>query len=96
MSIPILPSTSAPASTVREYIRQTLITTHSVPANIAEQLSEKWDIGRGYEFRQASLGHLQRVFGDNVGLCLYHAVREARSVAAEVELSRLQVCSGCM
>ncbi|KAL2858959.1 hypothetical protein BJX68DRAFT_144388 [Aspergillus pseudodeflectus] len=91
MSSPLLPSTSAPASTVRTYITQTLITTHAVTPDVAELLAEKWDIGRGHEFRQASLGHLQRVFGDNVGLCLYHAVREASP--APVEVTRLQVWS---
>ncbi|KAL3450060.1 hypothetical protein BJX65DRAFT_305522 [Aspergillus insuetus] len=93
MSTPLLPPPSAPASTVRTYITQTLITTHSIPRAVSEHLAEKWDIGRGYEFRHASRDHLQRVFGDNAGLCLYHAIREARSVAASVELTRLQAWS---
>ncbi|PYI32446.1 hypothetical protein BP00DRAFT_445487 [Aspergillus indologenus CBS 114.80] len=39
-------------------------------------LTANWDIGRGSELRAATLDHLQRVFGDNVGLCLHRAIRE--------------------
>ncbi|KAL3456152.1 hypothetical protein BJX64DRAFT_294340 [Aspergillus heterothallicus] len=83
MSSPPLPANSAPAPEVRAYITQTLITTHDVTPEIAEKHAGKWDIGRGYELKQASLRHLQRVFGDNVGLALYHAVREERFAPRE-------------
>ncbi|KAJ0419365.1 hypothetical protein BJY00DRAFT_286352 [Aspergillus carlsbadensis] len=90
---PNLPSISAPASAVREYITEVLITTHAVAPKAAELFARKWDIGRGYELRQASLAHLQRVFGDNLGLCLYHAVRGMGDAAAG-GLTRVQVYSG--
>ncbi|KAL2831283.1 hypothetical protein BJY01DRAFT_226735 [Aspergillus pseudoustus] len=83
-----LPANSAPATEVRSYITQTLVTRHKVDPDVAEEHAAKWDVGRGFELKQASLGHLQRVFGDNVGLSLYHVVRvdEAAEPRTRVEV----------
>ncbi|OJJ98905.1 hypothetical protein ASPACDRAFT_61600 [Aspergillus aculeatus ATCC 16872] len=69
-------SDSATADEVRTYIIQALVTKHAVTVDFATKQAANWDIGRGSELRAATLDHLQRVFDDNVGLCLHRAIRE--------------------
>ncbi|RAH77839.1 hypothetical protein BO86DRAFT_403261 [Aspergillus japonicus CBS 114.51] len=68
-------SDSATADEVRTYIIQALVTKHDVTVDLATKQAANWDIGRGSELRAATIDH-QRVFGDNVGLCLHRAIRE--------------------
>ncbi|PYH48635.1 uncharacterized protein BP01DRAFT_421069 [Aspergillus saccharolyticus JOP 1030-1] len=83
MNARTIPSQSATAEEVRKYIIQALVTKHHVTVDFATEQAMHWDIGRGCELRAATLDHLQRVFGDNVGLCLYRAIREDERVCCE-------------
>ncbi|THC88369.1 hypothetical protein EYZ11_012179 [Aspergillus tanneri] len=72
-----LPLGSAPADEVRTYITQLLVKNNDVPVDIAEKYASKWEIGQFSQLTQASEEALQRIFGDNVGLCVYIALQEA-------------------
>ncbi|KAF7587374.1 hypothetical protein BBP40_007362 [Aspergillus hancockii] len=71
-----LPKGSAPAEEVRSYTTQLLVKKYDVPIDIAEKYASKWEIGRFSQLTSASRETLQRIFGDNVGLCVYSALRE--------------------
>lgn len=71
-----LPSPSAPAEEVREYITQLLVTRYSTPVDIAEKHASKWEIGTFSQLRQASPRSLSDIFNSNVGLCLGNALQD--------------------
>ncbi|KAJ5200804.1 hypothetical protein N7491_008390 [Penicillium cf. griseofulvum] len=70
------PSAFAPADEVRTYITQVLINKYDVPVDVAEKHANKWEIGRFSQLTPASRDTIQRIFGDNVGLCIHSAVQE--------------------
>ncbi|CAI7656229.1 unnamed protein product [Penicillium glandicola] len=70
------PPASAPADVVRAYIAKLLVDKYDVPADVAEKHADKWEIGRFSQLTAASRDTVQRIFGDNVGLCIHIAIRE--------------------
>ncbi|GKZ85034.1 hypothetical protein AnigIFM56816_010596 [Aspergillus niger] len=70
------PVDSAGPDIVRDYIIQTLIRKHEATPEYAEKLATCWQLGRVRELRSATLKHLQDDFGNDVGLCIYRAIRE--------------------
>ncbi|KAJ5813196.1 hypothetical protein N7447_010219 [Penicillium robsamsonii] len=71
-----LPPPNAPAEQVRTYITQLLVNRYDVPVDVAETHASKWEIGRFSQLTPASRETLQRIFGDNVGLCIFSTLQE--------------------
>ncbi|KAJ5178648.1 uncharacterized protein N7500_001347 [Penicillium coprophilum] len=97
ISLPIglttFPSANAPAEQVRTYITQLLVNKHDVPIDVAEKHASKWEIGRFSQLMPASQETLQRIFGDNVGWCIFSAIREDRIELINKKPSA--ILSGC-
>ncbi|KAJ5357048.1 hypothetical protein N7517_011657 [Penicillium concentricum] len=70
------PPANAPADQVRTYITQLLVNKYDVPVDVAEKHASKWEIGRFSQLTPASRETLQRIFGDNVGLCIFSTLQE--------------------
>ncbi|KAJ6118688.1 hypothetical protein N7471_013308 [Penicillium samsonianum] len=70
------PSANAPADEVRTYITQLLVNKYNVSVDDAEKHASKWEIGQFSRLTPASQETIQRIFGDNVGLCIYSAIQE--------------------
>jgi len=88
------PSASAPAEEVRTYITQLLVNKYDVPVDVAEKHANKWEIGRFSQLTPASRDTVQRIFGDNVGLCIHSTVQEDLSEVMNKRPSA--ILSGCM
>ncbi|KAB8262970.1 hypothetical protein BDV32DRAFT_119805 [Aspergillus pseudonomiae] len=78
-----IPDRSAGPEQVRTYIRQTLTSKHKTEENFADEAARCWRLGRGSELHDATLEYLQKVFGVDIGLCLYNSVREDKEDAWE-------------
>ncbi|KAJ3498641.1 hypothetical protein NLG97_g954 [Lecanicillium saksenae] len=59
---------------VRAYITHVLVTKHELSPQEAKEIAEKWKIGRGWNFLEASSTMYANVFGDDVGPFLYQTV----------------------
>ncbi|OJJ42641.1 hypothetical protein ASPZODRAFT_169935 [Penicilliopsis zonata CBS 506.65] len=73
---PRLPAQSATPAEVRSYIARTLKFKHSATWEFASQKAELWEIGRGSELCASKRESLEKLFGVNVGLCLFQGIRE--------------------
>lgn len=73
------PSASAGPKEVRAYIAHLLKTKHDVDDDLAAELANRWPMGRGGDFRDASWQQFNKVFGEAVGPFLYRTVRNEES-----------------
>lgn len=78
-----IPDRSAGLEQVRTYIRQTLTSKHKTDENFADEAARSWRLGRGSELHDATLEYLQKVFGVDIGLCLFNSIREDKEVTWE-------------
>lgn len=88
------PSANAPADEVRTYITQLLVNKYDVPVDDAEKHASKWEIGQFSRLTPASQETIQRIFGDNVGLCIYSAIQE--DLSELLDARPLAIISSCM
>ncbi|KAL5341494.1 hypothetical protein BJX70DRAFT_358951 [Aspergillus crustosus] len=72
--MPQIPPRSAGVEEIRTYIRQTLKSTYHTDEKLAEEAALSWRIGRGSELQDLSLDYFQRVFGVDIGLCIFRSV----------------------
>lgn len=71
---PNLPLESASANQIQEFITQTLIIRLGCTPELAGEKGALWAVGHGADLRAASAGDFERIFGANVGLCLFRSV----------------------
>lgn len=69
------PKTATP-NDVRKYVERTLITKHDTTQAFATEVAGRWGIGRGADFRNASLMRFNKTFGEEVGPYLHRTIRE--------------------
>lgn len=74
------PPPNAGPSQIRDYLVQILTLKHDTTTDFAQQIADLWQLGRGVDFRQATLDStdeaFRRVFGDATGPFLYQSARE--------------------
>ncbi len=70
------PDRSATPKQVREYLMQTLIANHDVPASQARELSLRWEYGRGSDLRDANVSLMDELFGASLGRYLLNSVHD--------------------
>ncbi|KAJ5594939.1 uncharacterized protein N7459_001147 [Penicillium hispanicum] len=74
------PPPNAGPSQIRDYLVRILTLKHDTTTNLAQQIADLWQLGRGVDFRQATLDYtdesFRRVFGDATGPFLYQSARE--------------------
>ncbi|KAE9381948.1 hypothetical protein N431DRAFT_458499 [Stipitochalara longipes BDJ] len=74
---PRLPAPSAGPSEVRACISRVLVASqHDTSSDLADEIANKWRLGRGSELRDASVESFQGIFGNFNGWLLYRIVRE--------------------
>ncbi|KAL4883843.1 hypothetical protein BJY04DRAFT_183336 [Aspergillus karnatakaensis] len=90
-----IPSRSADAEEVRNYIRHALITKYQADKSLAEEAASSWRLGRGRELHDLSLEYFQQLLGVEVGLCVFASVCEDQNQAWERSLLG-NICSGML
>ena len=73
------PAASASPKEVRVYVAHLLTTKHDVEHDLAAELANRWQLGRGIDFREANRQQFNKVFGEEVGPYLYRTVRSDES-----------------
>ncbi|RAL11731.1 uncharacterized protein BO97DRAFT_406081 [Aspergillus homomorphus CBS 101889] len=73
---PKLPAEPASAEEIRQYLERILVEKYQTSPALAEKTASRWQVGRGTELRQFSLGTFRAHFGEDIGLCLYKGVCE--------------------
>lgn len=87
------PSRNATPNDIRKYVERTLITKHDTTQAFATEVAGRWGIGRGADFRTASLLRFNKTFGDDVGPYLYRTIRDHKM--EEWEATPLAGCYYC-
>ncbi|PMD16012.1 hypothetical protein NA56DRAFT_608299 [Hyaloscypha hepaticicola] len=73
--MPKLPAPSAGVKEVRAYLVQVPM-SQDISADVADEIANKWRLGRGSELHDASRTFLQDIFGNYNGWMLYRIVEE--------------------
>ena len=73
--MPKLPALSAGVNEVRAYLVRVLM-SQDISADVADEIANKWRLGRGSELHDASRAFLQDIFGKSNGWMLYRIVQE--------------------
>lgn len=73
--MPKLPAPSAGVNEVRAYLVRVLM-SQDISADVADEIANKWRLGRGSELHDASRAFLQDIFGNYNGWMLYRIVQE--------------------
>lgn len=72
---PTLPAPSAGPNEVRAYLVRVLM-SQDISADVADEIANKWGLGRGSDLRDASIAFLQGIFGKSNGWMLYRIVQK--------------------
>ena len=76
-----IPDRSATSEEVRRYIVQALKSKQNVSPDFAEEAAQSWRLGRGSELHDAKLEYFQKLFGVEIGFCIYKNVCEDKDLA---------------
>ncbi|PYH43186.1 uncharacterized protein BP01DRAFT_393746 [Aspergillus saccharolyticus JOP 1030-1] len=71
-----LPAKSASAAEIRAYLAWMLVSKYQTSPELAQSTASRWQVGRGKELCEFSLGNFKAQFGEDIGLCLYKGVCE--------------------
>lgn len=71
-----LPSFVTGPNEVRAYLTRILVSKHDATPDIAQQIANKWGLGRPGDLRLASERYFDRVFGSEIGTFIFRTVQE--------------------
>ncbi|CEJ86505.1 hypothetical protein VHEMI04125 [[Torrubiella] hemipterigena] len=68
-----IPIRSSSPSDVRAYIVHLLVNQHGVTSEAAHAVANKWTLGRGFDFLEASSKDFKEIFGTDLGRHIYRS-----------------------